>query len=466
MKHLSPILVLPTLAPLCALPTSCETSDMAAFGAVAAGVTSNMAAMNGNAASAASLASARDGLIAEASGSSAGTAGGTTGSSYPASTTPTYTVANKIPGKEGFVYSPYTGKMVDVSGIAGGTLVQDPTYSGTGKGYFRVPGKSEVVGTNANMATSNGNTASAGTRSNTPPAIPPAPKVARSSQNVTGIWHDELTIKEVAEGFRHAIPPLIFKTNQSHHQIPMHFFLRFVTVLAHALLAFPVLHAQTSIDTHINDMSSVTSGALPDAVIGQSYSFIITGSNSPTYYFTDGLWDGLSLNRETGVISGIPSDPKVKDGYDYFMPVTIATGNEYGSMGFVSTTFWLRHAGYDTGETKGFAPPSLTAGSTLKYAGHVNDSLDGESSETNTVIIASTTTFLGGTYIYSKTGDPHCLVIATEADATAPQEAQGRFSVHCLPCSKDALDADYQVAAGKAKAVRPKPLKPTLCLSI
>lgn len=48
-------------------------------------------------------------------------------------------IANKVPGKEGFVFSPYNNKVVDVRDIPSGTLVQDPTYTGAGKGYFRVP---------------------------------------------------------------------------------------------------------------------------------------------------------------------------------------------------------------------------------------------------------------------------------------------------------------------------------------
>ena len=50
-----------------------------------------------------------------------------------------YDVANKVPGKDGFVFSPYNNKIVDVRDIPAGTLVQDPTYTGAGKGYFRVP---------------------------------------------------------------------------------------------------------------------------------------------------------------------------------------------------------------------------------------------------------------------------------------------------------------------------------------
>jgi len=50
-----------------------------------------------------------------------------------------YAVASKVPGKEGYVFSPYNNKLVDVRDIPSGTLVQDPTYTGAGKGYFRVP---------------------------------------------------------------------------------------------------------------------------------------------------------------------------------------------------------------------------------------------------------------------------------------------------------------------------------------
>ena len=50
-----------------------------------------------------------------------------------------FAFANKVPGKDGFVFSPYNNKVVDVRDIPSGTLVQDPTYTGAGKGYFRVP---------------------------------------------------------------------------------------------------------------------------------------------------------------------------------------------------------------------------------------------------------------------------------------------------------------------------------------
>jgi hypothetical protein len=47
--------------------------------------------------------------------------------------------ANKVPGKDGFVFSPYNNKVVDVRDIASGTLVQDPTYPVAERKYFRVP---------------------------------------------------------------------------------------------------------------------------------------------------------------------------------------------------------------------------------------------------------------------------------------------------------------------------------------
>lgn len=50
-----------------------------------------------------------------------------------------YPFANKVPGKEGFVFSPYNNKVVDVRDIPSGTLVQDPTYPAAEKKYFRVP---------------------------------------------------------------------------------------------------------------------------------------------------------------------------------------------------------------------------------------------------------------------------------------------------------------------------------------
>ena len=50
-----------------------------------------------------------------------------------------YPFATPVPGKDGFVFSPYNNKVVDVRDIPSGTLVQDPTYPPAEKKYFRVP---------------------------------------------------------------------------------------------------------------------------------------------------------------------------------------------------------------------------------------------------------------------------------------------------------------------------------------
>ncbi len=50
-----------------------------------------------------------------------------------------YQFGSKVPGKEGFVLSPYNNKLVDVRGFPSGQLVQDPTFPASEKKYFRVP---------------------------------------------------------------------------------------------------------------------------------------------------------------------------------------------------------------------------------------------------------------------------------------------------------------------------------------
>lgn len=52
---------------------------------------------------------------------------------------PNMQVARPVPGKPGFVFSPFNNKLIDVKGIPSGTLVQDPTFSPEEKKYFRVP---------------------------------------------------------------------------------------------------------------------------------------------------------------------------------------------------------------------------------------------------------------------------------------------------------------------------------------
>jgi hypothetical protein len=48
-------------------------------------------------------------------------------------------VARRVPGREGFVFSPYNNKMINVKDFASGTMVADPTYPPAEKKYFRVP---------------------------------------------------------------------------------------------------------------------------------------------------------------------------------------------------------------------------------------------------------------------------------------------------------------------------------------
>ncbi|GAA5484690.1 hypothetical protein [Haloferula sargassicola] len=55
-------------------------------------------------------------------------------------------VAEPAEGKPGYIVSPFSGKLVDVRGIAAGTLVQDPDFPAEEKKYFRVPeGADEVA---------------------------------------------------------------------------------------------------------------------------------------------------------------------------------------------------------------------------------------------------------------------------------------------------------------------------------
>jgi hypothetical protein len=52
----------------------------------------------------------------------------------------------------------------------------------------------------------------------------------------------------------------------------------------------------------------------------------------------------------------------------------------------------------------------------------------------------------------------HHLIIATKADCAAPDWAQGRLMLLCLPLDKRTARAAESVALGKARAV---PVKPT-----
>ncbi|TAE92870.1 MAG: hypothetical protein EAZ81_01510 [Verrucomicrobia bacterium] len=82
----------------------------------------------------------------DASNPDAGTTDVTTETTKPTSqptVAPTppknHPVAAAVPGKPGFVFSPFNNKVVDVRGIASGTLVADPQYPPADKKHFRVP---------------------------------------------------------------------------------------------------------------------------------------------------------------------------------------------------------------------------------------------------------------------------------------------------------------------------------------
>lgn len=51
----------------------------------------------------------------------------------------TYPVAKAVPGKAGFVFSPYNNRIVDVRGLSSGTMVQDPSMAPGEKITFQVP---------------------------------------------------------------------------------------------------------------------------------------------------------------------------------------------------------------------------------------------------------------------------------------------------------------------------------------
>ncbi len=86
---------------------------------------------------------AEEALKEQANSASAGSSGNVTPPSEGLKPTKPkqndFAFANKVPGKEGFVFSPYNNKVVDVRDIPSGTLVQDPTYPASEKKYFRVP---------------------------------------------------------------------------------------------------------------------------------------------------------------------------------------------------------------------------------------------------------------------------------------------------------------------------------------
>jgi hypothetical protein len=58
---------------------------------------------------------------------------------FEASQTPDVPVGVAVGGKPGMVFSPFNGKIVDVTDIPEGKLVADPTFPASEKKYFRVP---------------------------------------------------------------------------------------------------------------------------------------------------------------------------------------------------------------------------------------------------------------------------------------------------------------------------------------
>ena len=52
---------------------------------------------------------------------------------------PTFPTAKKVPGREGFVYSPYDNTVIDVRRTPPGKLGKNPNDDASKKRYFRVP---------------------------------------------------------------------------------------------------------------------------------------------------------------------------------------------------------------------------------------------------------------------------------------------------------------------------------------
>ncbi|NNC89005.1 MAG: hypothetical protein HKN82_11155 [Akkermansiaceae bacterium] len=86
---------------------------------------------------------AREKVSRSASSSGSSSSGGSSSTPKPSTGTPEvkktdYRYALEIPGKDGFVFNPYTNNPVDVRGIPSGTLVRDPQDSNPDH-KFRVP---------------------------------------------------------------------------------------------------------------------------------------------------------------------------------------------------------------------------------------------------------------------------------------------------------------------------------------
>jgi hypothetical protein len=50
-----------------------------------------------------------------------------------------FPVAKPVPGKEGFVFSPFNNHLIDIKGFKSGTLVSDPRFQLSERKFFRVP---------------------------------------------------------------------------------------------------------------------------------------------------------------------------------------------------------------------------------------------------------------------------------------------------------------------------------------
>jgi hypothetical protein len=109
------------------------TPTTGASGGTGAGETTNPATTG-------ALTGAAGGSSQAGGATTPGGTGTTAGGPRPTETKkPEYPYATKVPGKDGFVLSPYNNKVIDVRDIPTGTLVQDPNFPASEKKYFRIP---------------------------------------------------------------------------------------------------------------------------------------------------------------------------------------------------------------------------------------------------------------------------------------------------------------------------------------
>ena len=82
-----------------------------------------------------------------------------------------------------------------------------------------------------------------------------------------------------------------------------------------------------SFAVNMGSAPNITSSLVANALVGSSFTYALTASNSPTSYQATGLPDGLVINSSTGVISGTPSpDSSGTAAYS----VTVTATNAYG----------------------------------------------------------------------------------------------------------------------------------------